>query len=197
MYAIQGSKDNVISSDILPPLPYRIDSVTDAKEFNRIIKCATSLVRRCYEYKLWIDYVKKTLGYNKCALTGEVTDDVTIEIHHHPICLSEICEIVLENKLSKDESFSTLDIANEVMELHYKNIVGYIPLCSTLHEKYHNSKLLIPINLVHGEWKELFSIYKIPDSIVVKVSKLASIGETNHKGWEKDSYIGITNERIN
>ena len=175
-------------SDILPPLSLRVTTLQDQKEYQSFIKNVVRLVRASYEYRLWTGYVKDTLGHNFCALTGEVADEVTVEIHHHPFTLYDICETILNHYITNGLEFCSMDIAIRVLELHYENRVGYIPLCKTLHEKYHNGALTIPINLVHGDWKYLLEHYSPPQHIYVKVMALSQITTSNHRGWKKDEY---------
>ena len=50
--------------------------------------------------------------------------------------------------------------ADEVMECHYLNRVGLIPLSKTIHEMVHKSdKIFIPLHLVYGRYKEFFDVY--------------------------------------
>jgi len=189
-----SKQPHTIQSDILPPLSLRISHFPDEKEYTRFIKNVVSLVRHSYEYKLWTKYVKDDLGHNICALSGEVSDEVTIEIHHHPLCLFEIVEVVVNSHIIQSLEFCTADIMKEVLELHFENKVGYIPLCSTLHEKYHNGYLQIPIDKVQGNWQEFLKTYPIPDHIMLKVNMLANIKTTNHKGWIRGQY-NETNSR--
>jgi hypothetical protein len=46
------------------------------------------------------------------------------------------------------------------MLYHYQNIIGYIPLVSTLHEKFHNGFLDLPINFVQGYWEVFWNKFK-------------------------------------
>jgi len=177
---------NTLQSDILPELPLRVSTIPDYKEYERFVRNIVSQVRRTYEYQMWVKYVKDTLGHNICALSGEVSKDVTIEIHHHPLTLFDICESVVNTHTIRGEQYCSADITVEVLECHYKNIIGYIPLCTTLHEKYHNNALNISINLVHGNWKAFLATYDIPTHIMTKVNKLENIKvTTNFSNWNE------------
>jgi len=186
-------KSCTLESDILPPLPLRVSYIEDPKEYDRFLKAVVAQVRRSYEYHLWTKYVKQTLGYKRCALTGEVQDDVTIELHHHPFCLQDICDVIVNNNVVNGKSFCTFDIAIEVIELHFQNNVGYIPLCKTLHEKYHNGALTIPINLVCGNWQYIVDNYVLPDYLKTKMTKLVAVVDSNHIGWRRNEYTSRNN----
>ena len=56
-------------------------------------------------------------------------------------------------------------IADEAMELHYRNMVGLIPLSKSIHEIIHSTykkgtdKLYIPVNMVYGVFREFIKEY--------------------------------------
>ena len=53
-----------------------------------------------------------------------------------------------------------LMIADEVLEMHYANQVGLVPLSKTAHQIIHNSeKLLVPLNMVYGQYSEFLEKY--------------------------------------
>ncbi len=188
IFADKSIGDCTLNSDIFGPLPLRITEIDSSKEYKHIVKNIERLVRASYEYKIWRKYVLDTLGHNYCAFTGEVSEEVTIELHHHPITLYNLVAICIENRMSKNSSFCTLDIATEVLELHYNNLVGYVPLCKTIHEKYHNGYLKIAIEKCYGNWQELFKIYEIPQEILNSISSLMMIHESSEiKNWPQAS----------
>jgi hypothetical protein len=45
------------------------------------------------------------------------------------------------------------------MNLHYENNIGYIPLLESMHEKFHNGHLDIPISYVHGNYSYFVTNY--------------------------------------
>jgi hypothetical protein len=51
-------------------------------------------------------------------------------------------------------------VGKEVMELHYKLLIGLIPLSQTVHELAHSSKLFIPSNKVMGRYNLFVDLYK-------------------------------------
>ncbi len=164
-----------------------------SKEYKRFIKGVELLVRKSPEYKLWISFIKDTKGINYCYFTNEVNDEVTIEIHHHPFTLYDLVSIAINNKMRNNEKFTSYQIAKEIMTLHYQNKVGYIPLVKTLHEKFHNGFLQIPIELVEGDWKKIFDTYEeIPMDIQEKINIYASIHANPNQtayNWSKDQYM--------
>lgn len=129
------------------------------KQRRKFINSVKSIVRHSPEYKLWREYITVTLGENYCVVTGELKREVTINIHHHPFTLYEIIDNVIEEFLTEGALFTSLDVSKKVMQLHYEDKIGYVPLATTIHEKYHNGFLQIPIEVVKGNWKQLLTEY--------------------------------------
>lgn len=154
---INSDEENLVldSEDSRFSLSLRIDNLEDPKKLNKFIKSTEILIRRSLEYRYWCGYVNNVLGFDKCEITEESHEDVSIEIHHHPFTLYSIVKSEINKCLASGIKINTLDIALRVLELHYMNKVGYIPLVKTLHEKVHSGKLYIPMELVHGDYKYL------------------------------------------
>jgi len=170
---------------------YVYDFVNE-KDFNSFIRCTKSVVRTSYEYRFWTRYIKDTMRYNTCQFTQESSEELTLDIHHHPISLENIVRIVTEDKLLKtNEGVSSVTIATEVLKLHYANKVGFVVLVKSLHEKFHNGFLQIPISMCHGNWQYILQEYFVPDNIKEIVEKYCQI-TTAHgfdpNRWTKDQY---------
>lgn len=173
-------------------LKLRIDAIHSEKDFDKLIKCVEKLVRYSYEYREWVSYIIENLGHNYCALTEEIMGECEVVMHHHPINLYTICKSIILDHLSKNQSFCTFDIATNVIELHFQNRIGYVPLLSSLHEKYHNGFLSIPIELVHGDYKHLLKNFKIDDQEYDKILELCNIKLCDCKAiWKRNEYPGI------
>ena len=136
----------------------------DEKEFNKFINDTERDIRRSYEYREFIKYIRDNMQMNKCAflegVTNEETFDIKIEIHHYPFSLHDIVEIILKKRLYYKESTSKFMVAKEVMSLHYKLIVGLIPLSQTVHELAHSGKLFVPSDKVVGRYNMFVDLYK-------------------------------------
>jgi len=177
-------------------LSLRRDNFEDEKEEKRFIKNVERLVRSSLEYREWLAFIKDTLNLNYCVFTKETdaeTDD--IEIHHHPLTLYDIVMIVVDTYITNDKQFCTFDIASEVINLHFQLKVGFVPLLGSLHKKFHNGFLDIPIELVYGDYKYLLENYFVRESLQMKVSRYESFHLSNVElpQWQKDNYI-MTNK---
>ena len=60
----------------------------------------------------------------------------------------------------------------------------------SLHKKFHNGYLDIPIELVHGDYRYILDNYFIRDNVLEKVRKYESVtlGKQPLLSWSKDNY---------
>jgi hypothetical protein len=190
-------EDNTIQVNDSPfTLSLRIKCFYAESDFIKFIKNTERLIRSSLEYKQWIRYLVENLGKNACSLTKELSSECSIEIHHHPINLFTICKAVISDKLNKGLSFCTFDICKDVIELHFQNKVGCMPLLSDLHAKYHNGYLNLPIDHVSGNWKHIIETYPVDDDERERIMGLATITtEECNMTWGKDMYPGSSDKK--
>lgn len=169
----------------------------DHKHYKKFVNVTKSIIRKTVEYNTWVNYIKYSLGYNYCSFTREVSSEVTIDLHHHPISLENIVRMVIDKMLITEGKVTTLDVAKHVLKLHYDNNVGYILLARTIHEKFHNGFLKIPIEFVHGNWTYLLENYPVDEEIRETIDKYVSVkledvkeeyGERGYT-WSRDNYV--------
>lgn len=176
-------------------LSLRIKNFESDSDYTKFIRNCERHVRNSIEYKAWKNYIIDVLGIQTCMITNERMDQVTIEVHHHIPSLFVLVKSIVNKKLDAEEEFSTFDIALEAIEYHFKNQVGYITLIKSMHEKFHNGFLSIPINFIKGNYNEFlkeFSQY-IDDEDHDIITKRMSMDESNC-GWSRDSYPGEANQ---
>jgi len=174
-------------------LSLRIKTFENESEYKRFIKNVEMSVRKSIEYKLWRNYIIDVLQVNECMITHESVNEVTIDIHHHIPSLYVLVSALVNEKLEKEEEFCTFDIATKAIELHYQNRLGYVTLLKSMHEKFHNGFLKIPINLVRGNYQYFLDHYSkyLDEADLDVISERLSINEHNCK-WSKDNYIVST-----
>jgi hypothetical protein len=101
---------------------------------------------------------------NKCSflkgITNEETYSIKIEIHHYPFSLADIVKIVVKKRQYYNESLDVQMVAKEVMELHYKLVIGLIPLSETVHQLFHSGHLFIPVDNVMGRYNLFVEYYE-------------------------------------
>ena len=171
-------------------LSLRIKTFENESDYKRFIKNVESSVRKSIEYKLWKNYVVDVLQVNECMITHENINEVTIDIHHHVPSLYVLVSALVNEKLEREEEFCTFDIATKAIELHYQNRLGYVTLLKSIHEKFHNGFLKIPVNLVRGNYQYFLDHYSkyLDEADLDIISERLSINEHNCK-WSRDNYI--------
>ncbi len=136
----------------------------DDKEYEKFVKEVEKQVRRSFEYRKFIAYLRENMQMNQCAflkgVTNEESFNIKIEIHHYPFSLRDIVEIVIRKRGYYNESMSVQMVSKEVMQLHYKLLVGLIPLSETVHELAHNSRIFVPSDKVIGRYNVFVEYYK-------------------------------------
>lgn len=160
-------KDNdttVITLDDVPEFDIEDYDLLDPKEFKKYILNIKRLIRGSFEYRQMVKYLRENLNMNKCSFYANVnnidTFKIKIHLHHEPFCLEDIVSIVYNKRCQYGESLEENMVAKEVMFLHYKLMIGLIPLAETVHELVHNSYLFIPLDRVYGKIDEFYNMYE-------------------------------------
>ena len=140
----------------LPDYDQEDYDLANPKDFERYIKDVKSEVRGSFEYREMVSYLRENAGMDRSGLNPNIASTdahkVKIEIHHTPLCLEDIVKVVYEKRRVNHEDISVQMVAKEVMECHYKGIVGLYPLSATEHELVHNGYLFIPPSKVFGRY---------------------------------------------
>ena len=149
-------------------MEYYVD-ISNSKKRNSFIKRVERIVRGSMEYRDYIKFCKEHIGLDKCIFFKNVSSDkgkrkrISIELHHDPITLYDIVAAVLLRYEDEGRTINDLLIADEVIELHYANKVGLVPLSITAHQMVHSdvsTKLIIPINCIYGNYAEFLKEYE-------------------------------------
>jgi len=196
---IKSNIENLeLYSDNYPfSLPLRIKSFENESEYKKFIKNCEMLVRRCVEYRQWKSYIIDVLGINTCMVTDERIDQCSIEVHHHIPSMFVLVKTLVNKCLDSEDEFSTFDIAQSAIELHFKNKIGYITLIKSMHEKFHNGFLSIPFELLKGDYKYFLREYSgfIDDEDMDTINLRLSINSSNCN-WKRDEYPSEALEAI-
>lgn len=140
--------------------------INKKEEFDIVffVKETVKIVRKSYEYKKFIKYLKSSKMMNECAILENMnTKNSIIEIHHYPLTLFDITFIVANHismtKLDMDYlKLSPFLVAKEVIDLHYNEYVGLIPLSKTVHELSH-SGLILDYSRIRGNYQKFLLEY--------------------------------------
>lgn len=174
----RASRSMAVSIDELPERPKpKFRSPKDRKKY--IMSCE-AVIRKSSEYKEYIKFLKQKMNMSKCAVLRGLDNTngkhYTIEIHHEPFTLFDIVETVLAKRETYGESLGILNIADEVMELHYSGEVGLIPLSKTVHELVHHDRIFIPLQFIYHDYANFYKQYQphinpsVKDKIEAKVN---------------------------
>lgn|SRR5574344_518028 len=146
---------------------YKNDSLmydlSDDKTKSSFVDYVEKLIRRSDEYKEMIKYLREHINMNHCSYFRKVNNGlkkITIEIHHSPFTLYDITYIVLQQHIEDELEINPFSIAEEVMYMHFRGIVGLIPLSKTVHELVHAGQIFVPINNVFGDVYGFYNEYK-------------------------------------
>jgi len=170
-------------------LSMRIKKFENDSTYNKFIKSVERMVRSSYEYKLWKSYLIDVLGLTTCVITDENLSELTLEVHHHVPSLYLIVKAILNEAMENGEFFCTYDIATRVMEIHFKNQIGYAMMCKSMHEKYHNGFLEVPIESINGNYMEFINNYSrfLDSEDLDNLNNLLQINQSNCQ-WIRNNY---------
>lgn len=164
--------------------------IYNEKTRSKFIKSVEKIVRSSLEYREFIAYLRAELGMNFCMFFNNVSRDeiknLGIEIHHIPFSLFDIVNIVLRKYEAEEMTIDPLVIADEVMQLHYRGMVGLVPLSVTVHELYHRGDLFIPLQYVdkgfilfYQEYKDYMKEYEEMLKRLINLSKDFDLGSNS------------------
>jgi len=147
--------------DIVPESDYVLWDFEDEKELKKYFKAIERMVRQSFEYKEFISYIKTNFDMDQCAfIKSDKGTEFKVEQHHYPFTLYDIVEIVYRKRSYYGELLDVEMVAKEVTMLHYKLIIGLIPLSKTAHQLHHDGKLFIPVDKVLGRYNVFVDLYK-------------------------------------
>lgn len=133
----------------------------------KLINYLEKLIRKSYEYKQYITYLKDELDITKCALVPSLNIkdvNISLEFHHYPITLYDIVDTMLRKsimtKKNPEDKVNLFEVMSDVMEEHYSGNIGLVPLSKTMHEMAHNGSVKIPMSSVYGNVTKFINKYR-------------------------------------
>ena len=186
-------KNLELYSDDYPfKLSLRIRNFTDESSYLKFVRNCEKLFRGSLECKLWKDYILDVLQFNTCMVTNEKMGEVGIEVHHHVPSLFVLIKTLINECIENNKDFSTFDICLKAIEVHFSNMIGYVCLVSSMHEKFTNGYLDIPMDIVKGNYKEFLNQYTkyISEDDFDEINKRLAVNLENcrHTIWKRDEY---------
>lgn len=156
------NSDKLFKLTELPDYDTEDYDLNSGKDFNKYISDLEKIVRGSYEYKALINHLRNYYEMNKSASFQSLSNTdsrVRIEIHHSPFTLYDICRIVYDKRSFYHQDLSIEMVAKEVMELHYRRVVGLVPVTETEHQLVHNQYYFIPTTILWGRYDLFVSMY--------------------------------------
>jgi hypothetical protein len=138
-------------------------ALDDEKGRVSFIKEVVSQVRRCPEMSRYRGFLTENVQMDRCSvlsgLSAEESLAAGLELHHHPLTLYDVAELVLGKMEVDGDRITTMSVANRVMALHWQGKVGLVPLTGSLHELAHAGQLAIDPRSVYGDWPALLEAH--------------------------------------
>jgi len=163
-------------------------------KIKKFIKNTEKLIRQSREYNDYISLLRTNItSLNRDNILSNIRiDDASLEFHHYPFSLFDIVETIMMTHLIKDEKISSFLIGKEVLDLHYKNLIGVIPLSVTMHELAHSGNIFISSKQIFGNYKKFISLYE--KGISNNLKNKLKLMEENEKNNIKSDFKGVLDE---
>jgi len=175
------------SDESIFPESFYFSKFYEEKAYSKFIKNIEKMIRSSKEYKKYIELLRSNVSaLNFDNILSNITNaDTELEFHHYPFTLYEVVDLVCVDKFIKKEKFTTFSITKEVMQMHYNNMVGLVPLTKTNHELAHNGDLFFSKKQVFGDYEQLVKRYDETLSVEIK-EKLKRIDELTEQNSPSD-----------
>ena len=135
------------------------DALYDERGRVSFIKNVTATVRKCPEYARYRVFLLENLDMGRCSILSDLAPEEVsaagLEIHHAPLALYDICELVLGQMQVDQMRVTVFAVANRVMAYHWKGYVGLVPLTQTIHEAVHAGQVHVDPRTIFGNWPAL------------------------------------------
>jgi hypothetical protein len=155
--------------------------IYDDQEFKRFVQNTERLIRGSREYNKYVELLRTNLhALNIDSILSNITTaDAELEFHHYPFSLYDIVEIISAKNFLENKNFNTFRVSKEVLELHYKNLIGLVPLSKTNHELAHTGNLFLSSKQVFGDYKSFMEKYNkgISADLVERIKKMEELSE--------------------
>lgn len=144
--------------------------IFDEKMFKNFIKNTEKLIRTSKEYFSYIASLRSEISALNCdnILSNITSSDASLEFHHYPFSLFDIVDIVACSKLISKKQFTSFSLAKEIMNLHFDNLIGLVPLSKTTHELAHKGHLFFSTKQIYGKYKKFIDRYSNGISVDLK-----------------------------
>ena len=159
---VEDNKNTELKINNVPEFDLLVWDLEDDKELKKYYTTIEREVRKSFEYREMINFLRDNYGMDECSFLKVSNKDnfnIKIEVHHYPFTLYDIVVIVYKKRIFYQESLDVEMVSKEVTMLHYKLLVGLISLSKTVHQLVNDGKLFIPIDHVLGRYDLFIDFY--------------------------------------
>jgi hypothetical protein len=136
-------------------------ALLDEAERTKFLKEIVSTARKSPEYARYRQFLIENLDMGNCSILSGLSDEESrtagLELHHAPLDLYSIAELVLGQMEYDGDRITTMAAANRVMAYHWRGMVGLVPVVESVHEMLHTGQLRLDPRMIHGNWQGLLS----------------------------------------
>ena len=178
-----NGKPIIKASDNPFPESFYFDKLYEEQEYKKFIKNTERLIRTSREYKTYVEQLRGTISaLNVDNVLSYITStDADLEFHHYPLSLYDIVDAVVLQSFFDMEDFTSFDVARKVMEAHYENLIGVVPLSKTNHELAHAGELFLSQKQVFGDYRKFMTKYVegISQELNEKITEMELLSSKN------------------
>lgn len=169
----KDGKFSLSSSNLIEEASFYFNEAYDEKTLDKFIKACEQNIRQSREYRYYIEQLKRRYDeLKKDAIFNNInSDQVTMEMHHYPLNLYEIVQIVVLDSYINSLDFTTFSIAKKVMDEHFIHNIGLVPVSTTTHKLAHqlitkskdtsyDRMITFSKKQVFGRWENFVEKYK-------------------------------------
>ena len=107
---VKDTNTSIVKMDYIPECELKVYDIYDDKGFKKYIEDIEKCVRRSFEYKRFIKYIRENMNMDEDVFLDDVKMDksfkVKIEQHHTPFTLYDIVLIVFNKRMFYNEDIS-------------------------------------------------------------------------------------------
>lgn len=163
--------------------PFYFENYYEDSEVKKFVKSTERLIRQSREYKTYIEQLHTNVyELNKDNILSNISNaDAPLEFHHYPLSLYDIIETVMLKHIAAGETFTSYSIAKEIMELHYRHIIGLVPLSKTMHELAHSGNIFISKSQIFGEYSVFLTEYAsgLSNTLKAQIQQMEQYSDQN------------------
>lgn len=130
--------------------------------FVQFVKAVERLVRLSDDYKRYKSYLMGEIGLTYCQVLSNIEEEfANIEMHHGPVfTLFDYACILTDWMLAKNKKITTFNVAELLLEEHFKHRIQVVMLSETIHEQVHAGNIFINLNQAFGDLNGFVEKYR-------------------------------------